>query len=83
MDVCLRFPVLCCPVQVEALRRADHPSNESYQLAHRFTSKNPSTPQGKRGRLSKKETKSFFNIDGALITVSLFFVFKRKSLSCY
>jgi hypothetical protein len=33
MDVCLRFYVLCCPVQVEALRRADHPSKESYQLS--------------------------------------------------
>jgi hypothetical protein len=54
MDVCLRFSVLCCPVYVETLRRADHPSKESYQLSNRFTSKNPSTPQGKRGRLSKK-----------------------------
>jgi hypothetical protein len=43
MDVCLRFSVVCCPVQVEALRRADHPSKESYQLSNRFTSKNPST----------------------------------------
>jgi len=25
-------------------------------LSNRFTSKNPSTPQGKRGRLRKKET---------------------------
>jgi hypothetical protein len=33
MDVCLRFSVLCCPVWVEALRRADHPSKESYQLS--------------------------------------------------
>jgi hypothetical protein len=47
--VCLRFYVLCCSVWVEALRRADHPSKESYQLSNRFTSKNPSTPQGKRG----------------------------------
>jgi hypothetical protein len=29
-DVCLRFSVLSCPVSVEALRRADHPSKESY-----------------------------------------------------
>jgi hypothetical protein len=36
MDVCLCFSVLCCPVQVEALRRADHPSKESYQLSNRF-----------------------------------------------
>jgi hypothetical protein len=39
MDVCLRFYVLCCPVCVEALRRADHLSKESYQLSNRFTSK--------------------------------------------
>jgi hypothetical protein len=45
--------VLSC-VQVEALRRAGHPSKESYQLSHRFTSKNPLTTQGKRGRLRKK-----------------------------
>jgi hypothetical protein len=31
MDVCLRLPALCCPVSVEALRRADPPSKESYQ----------------------------------------------------
>jgi hypothetical protein len=33
MDVCPRFSVLCCPVQVEALRRADPQSKESYQLS--------------------------------------------------
>jgi hypothetical protein len=33
MDVCLRFSVLCCPVEVEALRRADPPSKESYQMS--------------------------------------------------
>jgi hypothetical protein len=27
-------------------------------LSHRYTSKNPSTPQGKRGRLRKKEEPS-------------------------
>jgi hypothetical protein len=48
--------VLSC-VSVEALRRADPPSKESYQLSNRFTSKNPSTPQGKRGRLRMKESK--------------------------
>jgi hypothetical protein len=25
--------VLCCPVYVEALRRADRPSKESYQMS--------------------------------------------------
>jgi len=38
MDVCLRFSVLCCPVQVEALRRAYPQSKESYQLSIRFLS---------------------------------------------
>jgi len=33
MDVCPRFSVLWCPVYVEALRRADHPSKESYQMS--------------------------------------------------
>jgi len=37
-----------------ALRRDDHPSKESYKLSNRFTSKNPSTLQGKRGRLRRK-----------------------------
>jgi hypothetical protein len=32
MDVCPRFSVLCCPVLVEALRRADPPTKESYQM---------------------------------------------------
>jgi hypothetical protein len=31
MDVCPRVSVLCCPVSVEALRRADPPSKKSYQ----------------------------------------------------
>jgi hypothetical protein len=31
MDVCPRVSVLCYPVSVEALRRADPPSKESYQ----------------------------------------------------
>jgi hypothetical protein len=29
MDVCPRVFVLCCPVSVEALRRADPPCKES------------------------------------------------------
>jgi hypothetical protein len=33
MDVCPRLSVLCCPVQVEALRRADHSSKESYHMS--------------------------------------------------
>jgi hypothetical protein len=33
------FSVLCCPVKVEALRRADFPSKESYQMSkYRFIS---------------------------------------------
>jgi hypothetical protein len=32
IDMCPRFSVLCCPVQVLALRRADPPSKESYQM---------------------------------------------------
>jgi hypothetical protein len=30
MDICQRFSVLCYPVYVEALRRADPRSEESY-----------------------------------------------------
>jgi hypothetical protein len=33
MDVCQRVSVLCCPVSVEALRRADPLSKESYQMS--------------------------------------------------
>jgi hypothetical protein len=33
MDVCPRVSVLCCPVSVEALRWADPPSKESYQMS--------------------------------------------------
>jgi hypothetical protein len=32
MDMCPRVSVLCCPVSVEALRRADPPAKESYQI---------------------------------------------------
>jgi hypothetical protein len=39
MDVCPRFSVLCCPMQVVALRQADPPSKESYQMyKNRFIS---------------------------------------------
>jgi hypothetical protein len=31
--VCPRVSVLCCSVPVEALRRADPPSKESYQMS--------------------------------------------------
>jgi hypothetical protein len=55
MDVCLRFSVLRCPVEVEALRRADHPSKESYQMSNRFKSENPSTPQGKKRTIKKED----------------------------
>jgi hypothetical protein len=33
MDVCTRVSVLCFPVSVEALRRADPPAKESYQMS--------------------------------------------------
>jgi hypothetical protein len=33
MDVCRRVSVLCCPVSVEALRWADPPAKESYQIS--------------------------------------------------
>jgi hypothetical protein len=33
MDVCPRVSVLCFPVWVEALRRADHLSKESYHMS--------------------------------------------------
>jgi hypothetical protein len=33
MDVCLRISVLCCPVSVEALRQANPPAKESYQVS--------------------------------------------------
>jgi hypothetical protein len=33
MDVCPRISVLCCPVSVEALRQADPPAKESYQMS--------------------------------------------------
>jgi hypothetical protein len=41
MGVFLHLSVLCCPVQVEALRRADHSSKESCQMSqliHNFRS---------------------------------------------
>jgi hypothetical protein len=33
IDVCPRFSMLCCPVYVVALRRADPPSKESYHMS--------------------------------------------------
>jgi hypothetical protein len=33
MDMCPRVFVLFCPVSVEALRRADPPAKESYQMS--------------------------------------------------
>jgi len=33
MDICPHFLVLCCPVYEEALRWADPPSKESYQVS--------------------------------------------------
>jgi hypothetical protein len=36
MNVCLRLCVLCYPVEVEAFRRADPPSRESYKMSNWF-----------------------------------------------
>jgi hypothetical protein len=33
MDVCPRVSMFCCPVSVEAMRRADPPAKESYQMS--------------------------------------------------
>jgi hypothetical protein len=33
LDVCPRVSVLCCPVSVEALRRADPPVKKSYHMS--------------------------------------------------
>jgi hypothetical protein len=41
MDVCPRVSVLCCPVSVEALRRADPASKESYQNVSICRSRSP------------------------------------------
>jgi hypothetical protein len=41
MDVCPRVSVLCCPGSVDALRRADPPSKESYQNVSICRSKSP------------------------------------------
>jgi hypothetical protein len=41
MDVCLCVSVLCCPVSVEALHRADPPSKESYQNVSICRSRRP------------------------------------------
>jgi hypothetical protein len=34
MDVCVHLSELCCSVQVEALRWADPPAKESYQMSN-------------------------------------------------
>jgi hypothetical protein len=36
MSVCTFILCLCCPVQVAALRRADHSSKESYRLCTKY-----------------------------------------------
>jgi hypothetical protein len=41
MDVCLHVSVLCCPVSVEALHRADPLSKESYQNVSICRSRSP------------------------------------------
>jgi predicted secreted protein len=33
MNVCPLLSACCCPLQVEALRRADHSSKESYHMS--------------------------------------------------
>jgi hypothetical protein len=40
MDACLRLFSLCCPVCLAALRWADLPSKESYELSIRFKFQN-------------------------------------------
>jgi hypothetical protein len=49
------FPCVMLSCVGRGLGSADHPSKVSYQLSNWFTIKNPSTPQGKRGRLRKKK----------------------------
>jgi hypothetical protein len=41
MDVCPRVSVLCYPVSVQALRRADPPSKESYENVSICRSRSP------------------------------------------
>jgi hypothetical protein len=41
MDVCPRVSFLCCPMSVEALRRADPPAKESYQNVPICRSRSP------------------------------------------
>jgi hypothetical protein len=41
MDVCPRVSVLCCPVSVESLCRADPLSKESYQNVSICRSRSP------------------------------------------
>jgi hypothetical protein len=41
MDVRPRVSVLCCPVSVEALRRANTPSKDSYQNVSMCRSRSP------------------------------------------
>jgi hypothetical protein len=41
MNVCPRVSVLCCPVSVEALSRADPPFKESYQNVSIYRSRSP------------------------------------------
>jgi hypothetical protein len=41
MDVCPRVSMLCCHVSVEALRRANPPSKESYQIVSICRSRSP------------------------------------------
>jgi hypothetical protein len=51
MDVCLHFPVLCCPVLVEALHWANPPFKESYQMSKqifKFQKINSEPEQAKR-----------------------------------
>jgi hypothetical protein len=56
MNVCPRVSVLCCPVSVEALRRADLPSKESYQSVSICRSRKPI----RVGQRSAKDCKYLF-----------------------
>jgi hypothetical protein len=56
MDMCPCLSVLCCPVSVEALRRADSPSKESYQNVSICRSRKPI----RVGQRSAKDCAFFF-----------------------
>jgi hypothetical protein len=56
MDMCPRDSVLCCPVSVEALHRADPPAKESYQISLYMYIEKPV----RVGQMSAKDCAFFF-----------------------